>query len=85
MNLDFNAVILLTVAIMNGLTLFYTRRTEKNTNSMKDALVLSTYKEAHSDGMNEQRAKSELKAASLAQGVLQGQTIAQEKSSSTHS
>lgn len=72
--LDVNTVILLLVAIMNGLTMYYSRRTEKNTNSMKDALVLSTRNEAYSQGMREQRGLSEAKAATLAQGVLQGQT-----------
>lgn len=65
-----NTVALLIVAIMNATTLYYSRRTEKNTNSMKDALVASTQKEAHSAGLEQGRVEGEAKAAVLAQGRL---------------
>jgi uncharacterized protein YpmB len=49
-NLDVNTIVLLIVAVMNAITLYFTRRTEKNTNSMKDALVASTAKASLAEG-----------------------------------
>lgn len=70
--IDHNTAVLLLVAVMNAATLFYTRRTEKNTNSMKDALVVSTSAVAHQAGRNEAAAEARDVAATLAEGVLQG-------------
>jgi hypothetical protein len=66
-NLDLNTITLLIVAILNGTTLYYTHRTEKNTNSMKDALVESTRKESLAKGAEDQRIIGEAKAAALAE------------------
>lgn len=67
-----DTVVLLIVAAMNALTLYYTRRTEKNTNSMKDALVASEKTASHAEGKEEGRAEGVVTAAILAQGVVQG-------------
>lgn len=42
---------------MQAFVLFYSRRTEKNTNSMKDALVASTAKASHAEGVVEGKAE----------------------------
>lgn len=47
---------------------------ETATNSMKDALVAATAKAAHAAGMTEATAVAETKAATLAEGVLQGKS-----------
>lgn len=52
-----DTIVLLIVAIMNALTLYYTHKTEKNTNSMKDALVASTAKASHAEGLAEGKAE----------------------------
>lgn len=65
MRIDLQTLVLLIVAVMNAVTMYYTRRTEKNTNSMKDALVLSTAKISHAEGKEEGRAIGEQKAADL--------------------
>ena len=59
-------LILLGIAALNViggaigfLTLWYTRRTERNTNSMKDALVKATRLAAHAAGREEMRLESE--------------------------
>lgn len=41
--------------IMAGITLYYAHRTEKNTNSMKDALVAKTAAASHAEGREEGR------------------------------
>lgn len=69
---DLNNAVLLLVALMNGFTLYYSRRTEKNTNSMKDALVASTAKEQFAAGETQGRLTGEAKAAVLAQGLEAG-------------
>lgn len=58
--------ILLAVAVMNIFTLYYTRRTEKNTNSMKDALVLKTAEASDAAGHERGRREGEIRAESLA-------------------
>ncbi len=77
-------VILLAIAALNAYTAWETRRTrfdtnsntatikelEKNTNSIKDALVKVTREAAHSAGKEEGRVEGEIKAAALAQGRL---------------
>lgn len=62
-----NTWVLLVVAVMQLITLYYTRKTEKNTNSMKDALVANAYRE----GRAEMKSESEATAASVAKGVKQ--------------
>lgn len=37
-----NSILLLAVAVLTSVNTYYSRKTEKNTNSMKDALVLTT-------------------------------------------
>lgn len=58
-DIELNTIVMLLVAVLNGITLYFTRRTEKNTNSMKDALVASTAKaslqEGREQGRDEQR------------------------------
>ena len=55
-HLDYNLVLLLIVAVMNAYTAWMSRKTEKNTNSMKDALVASTAKASHAEGLAEGKA-----------------------------
>ncbi len=64
-NLDLNLVVILLIAVMNAYTAWMSHRTdknmkllEKNTNSIKDALVASTAKASLAEGT----------AAGLAQG-----------------
>lgn len=66
-----NTWLLVLVAVMNAITMYYTRRTEKNTNSMKDALVQSTADASFSKGEKSGRLEGEVKAAALAEGKLQ--------------
>lgn len=73
--MDVNTGVLLLVAVLNIATLYFTRQTEKNTNSMKDALVASTGVAAHAAGRDEMRAESEATAAAVAKGVTQGQEL----------
>lgn len=68
-----NTLALLVLAVMQGFNLYYAHKTEKNTNSMKDALVARTAESAHAAGRDEMRAEGEAKAASVAQGVRQGE------------
>lgn len=86
MGVELNTWILLVIAITNagtGVLWFLIKQdtlatkiaaelTEKNTNSMKDALVLATDKAAHAAGKEEGRVEGEAKAAVLAEGKLQG-------------
>lgn len=67
-----NTMVLLVVAVMNAATLYYSHRTEKNTNSMKDALVKSTAEASHLAGREEARLEGDVKAATLAKGELLG-------------
>ena len=68
--LDPNVVMWALVGAINLATLYYTRRTEKNTNSLKDELVASTKSSSHAAGLEEGRLAGERKAAVLAQGEL---------------
>jgi hypothetical protein len=58
-HVSIDTVILLIVAAMNAYTAWRTRQVEKNTNSMKDALVSSTAKaslaEGHAAGLEQGR------------------------------
>lgn len=74
LGIDTNTWALIGLAAMQSVNLYYTRQTEKNTNSMKDALVSSTAKENYSRGKDEERIKGEQKAATLAQGALAGKS-----------
>lgn len=69
-----NTLGLIVVGLMNLATLYYTRRTEKNTNSMKDALVARTAESSHAAGRDEMRVESEATAALVAEGVKQATT-----------
>jgi hypothetical protein len=68
-NINLDTIILLIVAIMNGSTLYFTRRVEKNTNSMKDALVAAKAKEAYGAGHDDARVEGEAKARAVAAQV----------------
>lgn len=83
--MDQNNIILLGIAGLNTYTAWMAWQTkvaadetkklaqqvEVATNSMKDALVKATGEAAHAAGKVEGIAESEVKAANLAQGVLQ--------------
>lgn len=80
-----NNLILLLISVITAWTAYQTRqtklaavetldlskKTELNTNSMKDALVKATAESSHAAGANEERIKGEAKAALVAQGALQ--------------
>ena len=61
-NVDVNTVIWLVIAILQLYNTYLVRRTEKNTNSMKDALVASTDKASRAEGH----------AAGFEEGIEQG-------------
>ena len=52
---DFNTIGLIFVALCNLYVAYISRKTEKNTNSMKDALVASTAKASKAEGRQEER------------------------------
>lgn len=66
LTLDLQTIVLLIVAAMNMITMYYTRKTEKNTNSMKDALVEATAKVSHAEGREEGRELEEKRADNVA-------------------
>ena len=77
---------LLGIAILNAFTAFMSWRTHALTkqveiasNSMKDALVKATGEASHAAGLAEGKASGERKAATLAEGVLQGTEVKQRK------
>lgn len=55
MDIDLQTIALVLIGVMNLVTLYYSRKTEKNTNSMKDALVEATAKLSHAEGKEEGR------------------------------
>lgn len=59
------AILALITAIMAWRTHTAAQRTEVNTNSMREALVISTGKAAHADGLEQGRQEGEDKAAAL--------------------
>lgn len=61
LGVDVNTWVLAAVALMNVCTLYYARKTEINTNSMKDALVVATAKAAHAKGKEAGRKEEEAK------------------------
>lgn len=67
-NIDLNTVVLLIVAFMNAVTLYYTRQTEKNTNSLVGRLVTSTAEASDAAGHERARKEGELRAAQTAAG-----------------
>jgi len=84
MSVDANTVVLFLIALANAFTAYmvqrthkvavqtqeYSLQTEKNTNSMKDALVAATDKASFAAGKDEARGEGERKAAALAEGRL---------------
>lgn len=77
-NLDLQTMFLLMIAAMNMVTLIISRRTEKNTNSMKDALVDATAKASHAEGMTDQRKETaDVRAAVAGQAAAAAQAVAQ--------
>jgi len=61
----------LLIVFMQFINVYYTRRTEKNTNSMKDALVKSTGEASFAAGHDKGRIEGEAAAAILAKGKLE--------------
>jgi len=55
LGIDGNTWVLLAVAALTAINTYYSRKTEKNTNSMKDALVASADVEGHARGLKEGR------------------------------
>lgn len=66
---DLNIVGLIILAIMQLITLYYTRRTEKNTNSMKDALVAQAGVLGHAAGVVAGKAEAVSTATVLADDI----------------
>lgn len=56
-NLDFNTCVLAGVAVLQLINTYYSRKTEKNTNSIVTALVQTTKVAAHAAGMKEEKDK----------------------------
>ncbi len=81
-----NNLTLLVIAILNTFTAFMawrthilTKQVEIASNSMKDALVKATGEASHAAGLAEGKASNERKAATFAEGVLQGMESKQGK------
>jgi len=74
--IDLNTIGFIVVGVLALVNTYYTRRTEKNTNSMKDALVASTGKVAFQAGKDEATVEAKAEAATLAKGVMQGKAEA---------
>lgn len=72
-----NSVILLMIAVLNTYSVYIAHRTEKNTNSMKDALVAATAKASLAQGLAAGTAAG--KAQGLAQGRVEGAAAATEQ------
>lgn len=86
MELDLNNVLLLGIAAATAISSFWNWKAkqisektaitiqllEKNTNSIKDALVASVGTERFAAGQKEARVEGELKAAALLEGKIQG-------------
>lgn len=70
--IDLNTIVLLLIGALTLINTVYSRQTEKNTNSMKDALVLATATSSHAAGREEARAEGEAKTAAKVEGILQG-------------
>lgn len=68
MTINWDNLVLLLIAVMQAYNTYLVHRTEKNTNSMKDALVASTAKENFAAGRDLERTKGEEKAANVALG-----------------
>lgn len=77
-NIDLQTVVLLIIAILNMVTLYISRKTEQNTNSMKDALVAATAKASHAEGMTDQRKETaDVKAQVAGQAAAAAAAVAQ--------
>lgn len=68
-----NTVGLIIIGILTLMNTYYTRKTENNTNSMKDALVAQTKESAHAAGKEEGRVEAKATAALIAEGVHRGE------------
>ncbi len=68
-----NTVALIILALITWSTRTNIQKIETATNSMKDALVKATGEAQHAAGKEEGRVESARRAATLAQGVLEGQ------------
>ena len=55
--IDGNTWMLFVVAVLTGINTYYSRKTEKNTNSMKDALVSGAEAKGRSDMREEMRSE----------------------------
>lgn len=74
LGVDPNTWALIVLAALQGINLYYTRRTEKNTNSLITTALLRTAESSHAAGRDEMRTEGEAKAATLAEGVKQGES-----------
>lgn len=63
LTVDLNTWVLFAVAVMNAMTLFYTRKTEKNTNSLVSNLLDKTAQASDAAGATRARKEGELTAA----------------------
>ena len=66
---EYNLILILMIAALNAFTAWTTMQSkktiielEKNTNSIKDALVASTAKASHAEGMAEGKAEEKAKS-----------------------
>jgi hypothetical protein len=78
-DIDLNTLALLGIAGLNAFTAWVawqtrdlTKKTETNTNSMREQLVTATGLAAHAAGLEEGRVEGKATAATLAKGVKQG-------------
>ena len=69
MEITINTILLLGVAALNAYTAYISHRTEKNTNSMKDALVATTQKLAHAQGLREGRDETRPRSKPVTDGT----------------
>lgn len=69
-SLDINTLALLVLGAMTLLNTYYIRKTEKNTNSMKDALVKATGEASHAAGVEVGRTEGIQTAATLAAAAI---------------
>lgn len=68
--LDINTLVLLLIGVLALINTYYSRKTEKNTNSMREQLVQRTGEASHAAGKLEGKAEAAITAATLAEGRL---------------
>lgn len=68
-SLDLNILGLIVLGLVQLINLYYTRRTEKNTNSMKDALVAQAGILGHAAGVVAGKAEAVSTATMLAEDI----------------